>query len=294
MPVRASRYLREIRDLDPVADHQRIVYLDVCFEFPFDTTRSLELALFRTFAVPSIGGLLHSTGEFEARPQKRYDDTDIIVSTLLERDYDSDRGRRALRRMNAIHRRFEISNEDFLYVLSTFVFEPIRWNGRFGWRRMMEQERLAMFECWRAIGRRMAIHDIPDDYAAFERFNVEYEREHFRRTAAGERVGQTTRDLFLGWFPWIPKRLGARAMYALLDEPLLEAFGFPRPSRAERTAVEGALRLRAQALRALPPRRRPRLRTEMRHRTYRDGYLLEELGPDLVDARRRPAANSRQ
>jgi len=32
--------------------------------------------------------------------------------------------------------RFQISNEDFLYVLSTFVFESIRWNARFGWRRI--------------------------------------------------------------------------------------------------------------------------------------------------------------
>ena len=36
--------------------------------------------------------------------------------------------------MNRIHGRFEISNEDFVYVLSSFVFEPIRWNARFGWR----------------------------------------------------------------------------------------------------------------------------------------------------------------
>ncbi len=31
------------------ADHQRIVFLSSCYDFPFDTTRSLEFALFRTF-----------------------------------------------------------------------------------------------------------------------------------------------------------------------------------------------------------------------------------------------------
>jgi hypothetical protein len=92
-----DRYLREIVTLDPMRDHKRIVYLDVCFEFPFDTTRALELALFRTFAVPSVGALLDSTGEFAQRPQKRYDDTDLIISTLLEAGYDSPRGRVALR-----------------------------------------------------------------------------------------------------------------------------------------------------------------------------------------------------
>jgi hypothetical protein len=44
--------------------------------------------------------------------------------------------------MNAIHSRLRIRNEDYLYALSTFVFEPIRWNSRFGWRQMTEIERL--------------------------------------------------------------------------------------------------------------------------------------------------------
>jgi hypothetical protein len=71
-------------------------------------------------------------------PQKRYDDTDLIVSEIIENGFDSPRGGRAIARMNALHGRFRIANEDFLYVLSTFVFEPIRWNERFGWRRMTE------------------------------------------------------------------------------------------------------------------------------------------------------------
>jgi hypothetical protein len=35
-------------------------------------------------------------------------------------------------RINQMHGRFSISNDDFLYVLSTFVYEPIRWNERLG------------------------------------------------------------------------------------------------------------------------------------------------------------------
>src|SRR5436309_6253970 len=156
--------LDEIRQLDPVADHQRIVFLSTCFEFPFDTTRALEFALFRTYCVPSISGLLDRTGEFQGRPQKRYDDTDIIVSELMEWGYDSDRGKAALRRMNQLHGRFNISNEDFLYVLSTFVFEPIRWNARWGWRLMCAQEKLSLFYFWREVGRRMNLKDLPTDF----------------------------------------------------------------------------------------------------------------------------------
>jgi hypothetical protein len=286
VPMAASRYLREIERLDPVADNQRIVHLDVCYEFPFDTTRSLELALFRTFAVPSIAALLDSTGEFAGRAQKRYDDTDLILSTIVEHGYDSEAGKRAIRRMNQIHGRFGISNEDFLYVLSSFVYEPIRWNARFGWRRLVEAERLATFHFWREVGRRMAIRDIPESYDVLERFNAEYERRNFRRTETARRVGVATRDMFLAWFPGLPKRLGAPAIYALMDEPLLDAFGFPHPPRTVRVAVEAALRSRARVVSLLPPRRRPRLRTGRRTRSYGRRWALEELGPGAVRGRR--------
>ena len=43
-------YLRE----HPRSDRRRIVFLDTFHEFPFDTTRALELAFFKTFASPSI------------------------------------------------------------------------------------------------------------------------------------------------------------------------------------------------------------------------------------------------
>ena len=113
--------LEQILRLDPEKDHREITYLITCYEFPFDVARSLEFALFRTFASPRIGGLLDRTGEFGQRAQKRYDDTDLILNEILENGYDSERGRAALRRMNQLHGRFAIANEDFLYVLSTFV-----------------------------------------------------------------------------------------------------------------------------------------------------------------------------
>ena len=166
-----------------------------------------------------------------------------------------------------------------MYVLSNFVFEPVRWTDRFGWRRMVEQERLGLFHCWREIGLRMNIKAIPVDYGEFERFNLEYERERFGQTDGGHRVAAATRDMFLRWFPLLPHAVGARAIYAILDDRLLDALGFPHPTRVERRLVQAALRTRSRAVRGLPPRRRPRLRTAMRRRSYPRGWRIEELGP---------------
>lgn len=268
----------EISKLDPDRDDQRIVFLSTRVDFPFDTTRALELALFRTFAVPSIAALLHRTGEFESRAQKRYDDTDLIVSEIMEYGYESDRGERAIARMNALHGRFAIRNDDFLYVLSTFIFEPIRFNARFGWRRLNDVEKQAYFRFWSRVGERMRIEEIPEDLQTFERFLDDYERKHFRNTEASSLVGGATRDLFAGWFPGPAQPLVRGAIHSLLDERTREAFGFPRPSGLVRAFTLGGLRARAFALRALPRRRQPYLRTERAVRR-RGAYAIEEIGP---------------
>ncbi len=87
--------------------------------------------------------------------------------------------------------------------------------------------------------------------------------------------------MFLAWFPGLPRRFGAHAIYALMDDRLLAAFGFPQPPSAVRAAVEGALRARARAVSLLPARRRPRLRTRRSTRTYGREWELEGLGPPL-------------
>ena len=51
--------------------------------FPWDSNRALELALLKTFCMPSISGLLDRTGEFAQRPRKRYDDTGLMVAELV-------------------------------------------------------------------------------------------------------------------------------------------------------------------------------------------------------------------
>ena len=282
------RALDQILRLDPERDHQRICFLSACVEFPWDTARSLELALFRTYAVPRMTEILAGTGEFARHAQKRYDDTVLILSELLESGYDSERGRAAQRIMNRLHGRYPIRNEEFLYVLSTFIYEPIRWNARFGWRPLTRQEKLASFHWWRVVGGRMNIRAIPETFEAFERYNVEYERREFRYADSNRLIADATRAVFASWFPAPLGPLVDTAIYALLDEPVLDAFGYPHPSPAMRRCVEGVLKLRARVVRHLPRRRRPRLLTATRHRSYPHGYHVDQLGAAAQQPPRHP------
>ncbi len=178
-----------------------------------------------------------------------------------------------------MHGRHAIPNDEFLYVLSTFVFEPIRWNERSGWRPLLRAEKLASFHFWRGIARRMAIRDVPEDYETFERYYDEFARLHFRYAPENRALAIATPDLLLGWYlPKPPWPIGRPFIHALLDDPLLAAVGLPRPHPLVRRLMESAIRLRSRIVRRLPPRRAPRLITGRRHPTYPDGYTIEEHG----------------
>ncbi|HEX7302709.1 oxygenase MpaB family protein [Lentzea sp.] len=273
-------HLRRISSLDPVADHEEIMRISAGLEFPWDYQKSLEMALFRTYCVPTISGLLERTGEFERRPQKRYDDTAVLMAELVEHGYDSPRGREALRVVNRQHGRYDISNDDMLYVLSTFIFDPIEWLSRYGWRPLTQNERLASFHFYRAVGARMGIREIPASYDEFLGFKTAYEQEHFVFAPSNRRIGQYTLDLFCSWYPSVLKPAVSRAVIAMLDPLMVRAFGFTAPPAWVGAAGRLALRCRALVVRRLPVRRALKL-TSTRNRTYPgypDGYRPSDLG----------------
>ena len=277
---------RQIDALDPERDHHRLSFLSASHDFPQDTEIALALAFFRTFAIPSIAAVLDVTGEFERAGQKRYDDTTLLLSEMLEHGPDSERGRAAIRRINRIHAQHSgghaITNEDYLYVLTTFIFEPARWNARYGWRPMTAGEKLASFHLWRRVGALMGITDLPATYEAMEAFNLRFERERFRRTPASERVGRATLAILTNKLPAIPglRPLVVHAVSSILDRPVRDAMGFPAPRPSVATLVHTILRLRAQVLRHLwPARRTPFLVTRRKTPTYPAGYSIDSLGP---------------
>ncbi|WP_341212227.1 oxygenase MpaB family protein [uncultured Limimaricola sp.] len=260
-------------------DHEEIARLLTTCAFSWDIERALEFALFRTYAVPSISALLARTGEFAERPAKRYDDTELLLSEPLENGLDSPRGRAAIAHINDMHSCYRITNDDMIYVLGTFVLEPIRWLDRFGRRAMTPHEQRAWTNYYRALGARMGIRDIPVDLAGFAAFNAEVERAKVRFATSNRAVGQATLDLLLGFY--LPRRLfglGRPVALALMDAPLLEAMGLPEPAPWLRRAVPEAMRLRARILRWMPRRRRPRLVTARRRASYPSGYEISDLG----------------
>ena len=178
-----------------------------------------------------------------------------------------------------MHGRFRIANDDFLYVLSTFVFSSIDWLDRFGRRGMTDEEREAWFLYWREFGRRMGIAGLPADLGGFRNFANKFEKERFAQAPSNRAVAQPTLDLLLNQY-FVPPFFypGGRAFVMALCSPhLVEALGYPPPSSALRLVAEGAMALRRRILRLLPDNLRPKF-IRFGKQTYPEGYTIEDLG----------------
>jgi hypothetical protein len=130
------------------------------YEFPYVNVISLEFALFKTYAIPSISKILAATKQFAAECPKRVDDTGLILCEITEvykrQSYrrltenkedpeedlmDAKRAQVAIEKLNFIHGHYPIRQEDYLYTLSLFVLEPVQWINRLEWRQITDLEK---------------------------------------------------------------------------------------------------------------------------------------------------------
>ncbi|GAA4398329.1 oxygenase MpaB family protein [Nibrella viscosa] len=273
----------ELRTLDPTRDYERMVQLLIGYEFPFDINRALELALFHTYASPRVSALTNRTGEFEQHGQRRYDDTAILIARFIQHGLDSDRGARAIEHINRIHGFYQIANEDFLFVLATFIFYPIDWVNRYGWRKLTSSEEQAFYYFFREVGHRMHLQAIPGSLEAFREFNRQYEANYFRYAESNRRVADATIRVVQGWFPRFLRPVVKQAVAGLISDSLRQAFGYPPPARLVTALLNGLLWLRKWPLRWITVKPYPTLIENSYYHSYPNGVPeVEAMGPEKL------------
>ncbi|KAJ2935068.1 hypothetical protein H1R20_g2078, partial [Candolleomyces eurysporus] len=112
---------------------------------PMLLNKAVSFALFKTYAIPTISKLLLATKELGSAKNvaRRYADTEILIATwagcpingfndpAAQADPDTPaedpRACIALARVNFLHSKYKISNDDYLYTLALFVLEPIAY-----------------------------------------------------------------------------------------------------------------------------------------------------------------------
>lgn len=283
----AQRYtLRDrLSRLDAAENHEEIYRAQATIDLAWETRFGLNLALYRTFAVPRIAALLAATGEMTTNPHKRAFDTGLWMYELIEHGMDHERGREVVRGLNRMHRRYAIADEDYRYVLATFVVVPTRFIDDVGWRASTAVEREAVSAFYARLGQLMAIPDIPVGYDAFAAFFDAYEAEHIAYSEAGAAQMRATSTVITQALPDRLRWLAEPATSALLEPRLAAALGLRRPPPGLRGLLRLALRARAVRERRRAPAEVGWFEPGRRGReVYPDGYQISDLGPDWLRA----------
>jgi len=279
--VHPDRYAvaRTNESLDPGEEFELIYRNFVMLDFETETDLGFKSAFFRTFAAPRIAALLAATGEMHAEPMKRGIDTGLFMYELITAGLDSPRSREVIRRLNGMHHQYAIDNADYVYVLATFAVLPLRMIERFGWRPLSAHEVEASYRFYREFGRRMAIRDIPPDYAGLVAYLEDYEQREFAQTPAGISLMQSTAGLVSERVPR-PMAPLARAMVAsvLLDARTRHALGVASPAPVATAALTAILKAQAARRRRQAPAAAWFTPGEVSD-IYPDGYTLADLGP---------------
>jgi dephospho-CoA kinase len=170
-------------------------------------------------------------------------------------------------RLNRIHGHYTISNADFLYVLSGFVAEPIRWLEHYGWRPLRAAEQQGLFRFWRQVGKRMGIRELPTTLEQLLVLNQRVEATVFAAAATNRQVADATL---------------ARLLRGVLPTSVTTSLDWPAAPAMLRAAVGLALRARSRLFNSwqrLRPPHQGRFYSQHPTPSYGASFELAQLGP---------------
>ncbi|CAF3845583.1 unnamed protein product [Rotaria magnacalcarata] len=237
---------------------QEVCLLTGAYDMPYVLELSTAFGLFRTYAIPTISEVLVKSNQLANKDVagRRAEDTSVLLSECIYHDLDSKRARMGLARINYLHNlyRCSITNDDMLYTLSIFIYEPVRWSELYDWRPLEPIEKEARYIFWKEIGERMGIEYIPSAYEELEIWKNDYEKEHMIFSKTNKICGEATLNLMTSIYPVWMQGFIRNVLLSIVDERLRLAMDFEKPPTWIKRLTITIFRIRAFLLRhcALP------------------------------------------
>lgn len=248
---------KELAGLDPIRDARR--YAQLTFEVRFGQPMFIHALFSAAFAFnmgdPKIAAVLYrdGSGTIVKHTRQRNFETLVFFGLIYQHGDDAE-GQKIIAKMSNIHKHFKISNDLFLYTLSTLACLPRRLSERLAGKHGLTTTELeAQFQLWRKVGELMGIQDIPATQDDFLAWMLDYENRHFLPTSAATIVIEALAKEWAEY--WYPKPLQSWAeglFYALIDPEVRQRLQLREPSAVQERAVKVAVRSFFRGVRLLP------------------------------------------
>jgi hypothetical protein len=285
----ADRYarLRKIESLDVTTDYREITLL---FYGDFQSAMMAKAfnGFLMTYSGPRISKVLHASTELEKRVAKRVIDTTILASKVLTEGFVGE-GRDAARRVNAMHKQYDIETDDYLAVGIEEVVGSIELAERYGWRPVTDKEREAVLRYYshqtRAFG---SPKPLPPTYAEAQAFFSNYLDTEARYEPRNEALAKVFIKFNRSLMPlWLRPVIGP-LLSAQLDPRVARACGIKPASRFMKSLADFLLR-RAAAADPVPDGA-PSQHEALIRTVYPHGYKVSEVGTHVKPSGPEPAS----
>lgn len=226
---------RRIAALDPDKDHEEVarLTLEVLYGDSIGVHAGLLLGFARQVTVPSIARVIYRGGGGDTLRDiaRRIDDSLALFGVFLKWGPSSPEGQAAIARMERIHARFPITDEQKRYTLATLIFEPERIAKHLRLDLFTAAQQEAIWRFWLSVAEQMPLGGVPATSEEFRRWMLDYECEHWRYTTGGRQVVERFfEDWTTRWFPRPARPLGRQILLALMDDDLRDALHLEAPS----------------------------------------------------------------
>lgn len=285
VPPAEDRYarLREIESLDPVKDCQRVHWLHM-EDFKAAAAFQVTGGLYITYAAPRMSRILHQSGELENRILKRLVDTILLDETQKRHGYGPGPGRDALRRVNEMHKKYDIHPDDFVLINCFDAVLRIWLAETYGWRPLSDNERIAIVEFFKLRGSYMAGKGKhPETYEGMAEFVENWKKEQLRFEPQNKILADSLMEFILSDVPTIFRPI-ARAFFLSVgpDERLITNCHHEMPPVWVQKICRAAMKVYGHAdplTDGLMPQTQ-----KLVDRVYPNGYSIDRLGTHLRPA----------
>jgi hypothetical protein len=248
---------RRIAALDPEEDHEEVarLTLEVLYGDPIGVHAALLIGFSRQVAVPSIARVIYRGGKGDTMCDvaRRNDDSLALIGAFLKWGPSSPEGRAAIARMERIHDRFPITDEQKRYTLATLIFEPDRIARHLSLDLFTAGQREAIWCFWSSVAEQMPLGGLPATPEELRHWMLDYERQHWQYTNDGHRVVERFfEDWTTRWFPRPVRPLGRQILLAMMDDALRATLHLETPSKHLERLLRASARASSPLMRLRP------------------------------------------
>ncbi len=231
-------------------------YQEICGilrgDFVFDIEICLLVALIKGVASPRISKVVGGTKSFEKHGVHRVNSTVMMLVDVFDYGCKSARGHGIIKHINHVHAKYDIPNQDFLYLLSLGLCDFLDWNKKYSWRSLTAGEATSWLYNWQQIGIFMNISGLPATAVEFRKWADNYERFNCFYSDTNAEVARHIRESVVKRYSFLERPIIRFILPSLIEPHLLASLGWNQPSWARKKLSHAILKFRAWAIRTSP------------------------------------------